>query len=305
MTEPLVSVVIATYNHEKILSQAIESILEQKTDFAFEVIINDDASTDGTATVVKDYAEKYPDIIRPIYQSINQCSIGYKIMPTFLFPEARGKYIAICEGDDYWTDPDKLQKQVSFLENNPDYSASAHQSMKVYDDGTQELFKKRVKPVIHLSDLLETRIFHTASFVFRTQLIRKYPPAPINMHSYDRLLFMLMAANGPIRYFDDCMCVYRLHAGGLSARGTYAKIAKDFNAIPYMVENIPHFPRYRYLAFLHRICFVYPRDKMSVGLILKHYFAFVLYSFSYFPINIWVIIKNTPRMFHRIFNRSK
>lgn len=304
MKEPIVSVVIATYNHQDLLAQSIDSVLSQKTDYPYEIIIHDDASKDTTVDVIRNYAQKYPDVIIPILQVENQCSKGLKIMPTFLFPAARGKYIAICEGDDYWTDLNKLQKQIDFLEANSDYAASAHQSL-IVTERSQRLFNENVPADIHLSDLLETRIFHTASFIFRTELIRKYPPTPVNMHSYDRLLFMLIASNGPIRYFDDVMCVYRKHESGLSARGKYKTIAKDFNVVPYLIENIPNFPKNKYLAFLHRICFIYPRDKMPLRLVLKHYFSFIYYSFSYFPNNLWPIIKNTGRMFYRLILGSE
>ena len=119
--EPLVSICCITYNHEKYIRDAIEGFLVQKTNFPIEIIIHDDASTDKTATVIKKYEEKYPDLFICIYQNENQYSKGIKPFRTYVFPKARGKYIAICEGDDYWTDPNKLQKQVDFLEAHPEY----------------------------------------------------------------------------------------------------------------------------------------------------------------------------------------
>jgi len=118
---PLVSICCITYNHVSYIMEAIDSFLMQETTFPFEILIHDDASTDGTTDIIIDYANKYPDIIRTIIQTENQYSKGGLINPRFVFPKARGKYIALCEGDDYWTDKTKLQKQVNFLENNPDY----------------------------------------------------------------------------------------------------------------------------------------------------------------------------------------
>ena len=115
--EILVSICCITYNHEKYIRDAIEGFLMQKTDFPFEVLIHDDASTDGTADIIREYETKYPDIIKPIYQTENQYSKGIKISATYNYPRAKGKYIALCEGDDYWIDPYKLQKQVDFLEH--------------------------------------------------------------------------------------------------------------------------------------------------------------------------------------------
>ena len=120
-TEPLVSIDCITYNHEAYIRDALEGFLMQKTDFTFEVLIHDDASTDQTANIIRKYEKKYPDIIKPIYQKDNQYSKGIQISRQFQYPRARGKYIAICEGDDYWIDPYKLQKQVDFLEAHHDY----------------------------------------------------------------------------------------------------------------------------------------------------------------------------------------
>ena len=122
--KPLVSILCATYNQKDFIAQTIESFLMQKVDFPIEIIVHDDASTDGTAEIVKEYADKYPDIIKPIFQKENQHSKKTGIWNTFIYPKAQGKYYADCEGDDYWTDPNKLQRQVDFLESHPEYSLS-------------------------------------------------------------------------------------------------------------------------------------------------------------------------------------
>ena len=114
---PLVSICCLAFNHEPYIREALEGFLMQKTDFPIEVLIHDDASTDGTASIIREYEERFPDIIKPIYQTENQYSKGIKnISGIFNFPRAKGKYIAMCEGDDYWTDPYKLQKQIDFLD---------------------------------------------------------------------------------------------------------------------------------------------------------------------------------------------
>ena len=119
---PLVSVRCLTYNQKKYIKDALDGFVKQITDFSFEVIVHDDASTDGTAAIVKEYAEKYPDIIKPIFETENQYSKHDGSLRRIMNEACKGKYIAYCEGDDYWTDPYKLQKQVSFLEKHPDYS---------------------------------------------------------------------------------------------------------------------------------------------------------------------------------------
>lgn len=140
-TAPLISIACITYNHEKYIRRCIEGFLNQKTSFEIEIIIHDDASTDNTANIVKEYADKYPNLILTILQTENKFSEGIKIWPTFVYPRARGKYIAFCEGDDYWTDPLKLQKQSDFLEANPEYSLCSHETFYTYIDDPDGLRK--------------------------------------------------------------------------------------------------------------------------------------------------------------------
>ena len=125
----MVSVLVATYNHEKYIRETLDGILNQKTNFKYDVIVHDDASTDHTAEIVKEYEKKYPDIIRGIYQQTNQfynCNISAK----YLYPQIKGKYFAVLDGDDYWIDENKLQMQVDFLEKHPDYSMCMHNAIK-------------------------------------------------------------------------------------------------------------------------------------------------------------------------------
>ncbi len=115
----LVSISCLTYNHFPYIRQCLNGFIMQRTTFAFEVLIHDDASTDGTAEIIREYELRYPNIVKPIYQIENQYSKGVKVQLVYNYPRAKGKYIAFCEGDDYWSDPYKLQKQVDILENNP------------------------------------------------------------------------------------------------------------------------------------------------------------------------------------------
>ncbi len=118
---PIVSVLCQVYNHESYIKQCLEGIIMQKTQFKFEVLIHDDASTDNSAAIIKEYELKYPDLIKPLYQTQNQYSQNKRVFSNIQLPRVSGKYIAICEGDDYWTDEYKLQKQVDFLDNHDDY----------------------------------------------------------------------------------------------------------------------------------------------------------------------------------------
>jgi len=132
-TKPLVTIACITFNHEKYIRETLESFLMQKTSFPVEIIVHDDASTDNTSKIVKDYEVNFPHLFRNIYQTENQYSKGKSMFAGFVFPKARGKYIALCEGDDYWTDPLKLQKQVEFLEENEEYILSFHPWVELYE----------------------------------------------------------------------------------------------------------------------------------------------------------------------------
>lgn len=114
----LVSVVCDVYNHEPYLRQCFDGFVMQRTNFKFEVLVHDDASTDKSAEIIIEYTNKYPDIFKPIIQKENQYSKGVGIWKTYQFPRVKGKYVALCEGDDYWTDPLKMQKQYDVLENS-------------------------------------------------------------------------------------------------------------------------------------------------------------------------------------------
>lgn len=137
----LVSICCLTYNHEKYIKDCLNGFLCQKTNFKFEVLIHDDASTDSTPDIIRQYEALYPDIIKPIYQKVNQYSQGIAMSATYLYPIAKGKYIAKCEGDDYWIDPDKLQMQVDFLEENPEYGL-CYTKAKVFDQEKQKMLLK-------------------------------------------------------------------------------------------------------------------------------------------------------------------
>ena len=154
--EIIVSICCATYNHQKYIRDAIEGFLMQKTTFPFEILIHDDASTDGTADIIREYEAKYPDIIKPIYQRENQYSKGIKISQVYQFPRAQGKYIALCEGDDYWIDPHKLQKQVDYLERNPHVSFVATNYF-IYDEITKGTRKVAISKRIDFYTLLKRK----------------------------------------------------------------------------------------------------------------------------------------------------
>ena len=225
---PLVSIFTLTYNHAPYIRQCLDGFLMQKTDFPFEVIINDDASTDGTTEIVREYESKYPDIIKPIYHSENRYSKGERgFWSRYCLPKSRGKYIAICEGDDYWIDPLKLQKQVDFLEENPEYALS-HTKFQFYiqedsshiDHDDSFILGKSDKRDIMFNVLRNNRYrIQTNTALFRKDdYVAVIDSDPfLYKSSYflmgDTQLWIGLLQKGEIHYLKDCTAIYRLHSG--------------------------------------------------------------------------------------------
>lgn len=219
-----VSVVVTTYNHKSYIKQCLDGILMQQTTSPFEIILGEDESSDGTREICKEYAKKYPDKISLFLRSRKDV-IYINGNPTgrFNFIEnlkvAKGKYIALCEGDDYWTDPLKLQKQVDFLEANDDFSGCFHNTMFI--DETQvnsklEPWRVYNKNIFMLEDTISTlALFHTSSFVFR-RINLSIPNWFISVQSADMALFALIASQGLLYRMDEYMSVYRKNAIGIT-----------------------------------------------------------------------------------------
>ncbi|APM40297.1 glycosyltransferase family 2 protein [Clostridium kluyveri] len=211
-----VSINCITYNHEKYISDAIESFLMQKTNFKYEILIHDDASTDNTVNIIKRYKKKYPDLIKPIFQKENQYSKGIKrIDYRFNVSRAKGKYIAMCEGDDYWTNPYKLQKQVDYMEAHPECSMCFHSSKFVNVDKKSTGKFARIfnsSAIVPMRDILEKSspgYIPTASRMYRKKLIENPPKWFYDSDVGDFPMSLFLATKGYFYYMDDNMSAYR------------------------------------------------------------------------------------------------
>lgn len=265
---PLVSIQCAVYNHALYLRQCLDGFVMQKTNFAFEAIVHDDASTDGSAAIIREYAEKYPDIIKPIYETENQYSKQdgslMRIMNAAICPDA--KYITICEGDDYWIDPYKLQKQVDFLEANLDYGMVCTNH---YEEINGILHKKPVRNINdyprdgYLFDtLLKGNIISTLTICYRYDLYKKFQKH-LETVGLDRCLNLCIASVSKIYFLDEITSVYRILAESASHSRSNVKLLKSYSeftaltlkTLEYLGQNkekINAFliPRNRYLLFL-------------------------------------------------------
>lgn len=219
MDYPRLSVVCLAYNAAPYIRQALDGFLMQKTRFPFEVLIHDDASTDGTADIIREYAERFPDIVRPVFQRENQFSKGVAASSAFLWPLIRGKYVAMCEGDDYWTDPLKLQKQVDWLDAHPDSSVCFHPVVVHFEDGSHKdsayPMPKDCPDGFTFEGLLRHNFIQTNSVVFRWKLKSREDEVPADITPRDWFTNLLHAEKGPIGFIPEAMGVYRRHQGGV------------------------------------------------------------------------------------------
>ncbi|MFR9166877.1 MAG: glycosyltransferase [Dysgonomonas sp.] len=212
-----VSIPMITYNHESFIAQAIEGIVMQKTSFRIELVIGEDCSTDRTREICVEYQKKYPDIIRLNLQKQN---VGAEQNFHTTYFMCTGKYIAMCEGDDYWTDPDKLQKQVSFLEQNPDFVMSTHNSAILGHNKKLFYNPPLNQTILTTEDIIRNGwIVMTASIVFKRDAF-SYPEWFDSIENNDYVLQMLLSTKGSVNYIPEYMSVYRRHAGGVTAHFT-------------------------------------------------------------------------------------
>ncbi|EMF45859.1 putative glycosyltransferase [Planococcus halocryophilus Or1] len=216
--DALVSVDCLAYNHEKYIAEAIESFLMQKTNFDFEILIHDDASTDKTAAIIREYEEKYPDLIKPLYQKHNLFSQGATMLQINQ-RRAKGKYIAICEGDDFWTDPYKLQKQVDYLEANPECDLCVHSAYQYSEALNKVVGKVRPSRKSRMFSAEETilgggELFPTNSMVYRRVKADDVPGFYFDAGYGDYPLAIHLAHNGQVHYMDEEMSVYRVDVKG-------------------------------------------------------------------------------------------
>lgn len=265
---PLVSINCLTYNHIQYIRQCLDGFLMQKTDFKFEVLVHDDASTDGTADIIREYEAKYPDIIKPIYQTENQYKkgrglcIGYDLQ----IKRARGKYIADCEGDDFWTDPLKLQKQVDFLEANPDYGFIGTGFVYLVGDGVEWKEKKGPEGgdyvmMLHKKYSMGTlnaeksgnivlygNVFeytkkqpacHTASVVYRKSIVEPFS----DKIAGDWPLQAVLAHDSKYAFIEDITCMYRTHSESImnanSLEGNLSRCVWSINNRRMLEELFP------------------------------------------------------------------
>ncbi|OIV41546.1 glycosyltransferase [Flavobacterium johnsoniae] len=241
-TKPVVSILCDTFNHEGFIKETLEGFLKQETTFPFEIIVHDDASKDATPVIVKEYAERYPLIIKTVLQKENQYSQKINFWSDVTFPMAQGKYIALCEGDDYWIDELKLQKQVDFLESNPDYVITW---TDFYTRKGTELvpndFKESLPSVytVDFDTLFKPYCTYTLTCLFRTDAV---DPQDYKKFKYgkDNTLYALALCHGKGAFMNFQAAVYRWHSGGVySLKTPFFQRYSSYQNIKEILEKIP------------------------------------------------------------------
>lgn len=231
----LVTIKCLVYNHEPYLRKCLDGFVMQQTTFPFEAIVHDDASTDNSAEIIREYAEKYPDIIKPILETENQYSKEDGSLSRIMREAARGKYIALCEGDDYWTDPHKLQMQVSFLESNPDYTMCCHGAKNENEDGLIWFTTNNGHNNPSVCEIIEGGggMIPTMSIVYRNSLSGGLKDFNEGISIGDYPLNIYCALKGKVMFMDDVMGIHTLgakdswHVRIANDKGKYESFLKE------------------------------------------------------------------------------
>lgn len=222
MDDVLVTIQCLTYNHVNYIRQCLNSFLMQKTKFKFEVFVHDDASTDGTTDIIREFSLNFPHIIKPLIEIENLYSKkdGSLMRKVNDSSNYKGKYIACCEGDDYWLDPLKLQKQIDYLEEHPECSLSASNGLVLWDGGYKRptYFNNCfISRGYSIDELVEKWCFPTSSLVFRKDILERFPDWIYKIYSGDQTIILLSAYYGSIYCLGETTCVYRRSVTNVSS----------------------------------------------------------------------------------------
>lgn len=289
MENILVSIICITFNQEKYIAQALDSLINQKTKYKYEIIVHDDASTDSTPNIIKEYAKKYPDKIVAVYEKENQHDKIVKtgkgtIIGDLCFPLAKGKYIAFCEGDDYWITEDCIEKKVAFLESHPEYCALLHRT-HFFDCKENKFFAYSNPSTCEYDFTLKDAVFlrsHTTGWMIRKDIYEIELPKHLKGYRKftDQGFGLYTALVGKVRYIPDVMSVWRK-----GVEGSYTSRHQNFSK----KEKNSHYKKrvafYKYLVdTLPKEYKIYAKNEIN-ELKISHYkfkHNYFLYAYHHF-----------------------
>lgn len=265
----LVSACIITYNQVNYIRDCIEGALMQEVDFGYEIVIADDCSTDGTSEICADYAAKFPNLIKHFRRDKN---LGPNRNVLKAYGECKGKYIAVCEGDDYWSNSNKIYLQFRLLSNNTKYAGSFHNTIIINEEGKQQerIYGANQKTELSSKDVLsKVAPFHTSSFMFKREAI-KYPSWIYNVVSLDIAIFSIISQQGLLVKVERNMSVYRKHKGGsTSSEDVVRNYHKDrIRLLGYLNK----FHRYRYNRKIYQVICYHFGASSDLGFIRRVYY---------------------------------
>ena len=262
----IVAIHCLVYNHEPYLRDCFDGFVMQKTNFRFVAIVHDDCSTDKSADVIREYADKYPDIIKPIYETENQYKKGGFGLINFIMDNAihatGAKYVAMCEGDDYWTDPYKLQKQVDRMDSHPDYVACFHNAVVDYGSSKRLFNTLSENHYPTTEDIIERKWFISTQTLLYRNLHIECPKWGYQVINGDYLKELLLAKEGKFYYMDDVMAVYRCFGQGISATWNDNKI-KLYDGLIYLLSNMKEYYAGKYADSFNRSIAGYEQMKQD------------------------------------------
>lgn len=304
----LVAIHCLVYNHEPYLRQCLDGFVMQKTNFRYVAVVHDDASTDNSAAIIREYAEKYPDIIKPIFETENQWSKHDGSLDRIMnaaIDATEAKYVAICEGDDYWTDSYKLQKQVDFMEIHPDFSMCCHgadvlnETSRVVDCACEKMSAREYFP----DDVFPTWQIPTASIVYRKTEVDAYTLRNADAFTVGDVILILKCIHvGRVWGFADHMSVYRMNPGGVTSQvGTWndkLKLCKHYEALMLNFPRIDTDYCHRFIAMINYTNFrqskEYKTKMKSLWIAIKNKPTYV----------IWKLLKLKPKPRNDLFYRN-
>lgn len=277
MSDILVSICCCAYNQENYIARALDSFLMQKTRFGIEVLVHDDASTDRTADIIREYASEYPEIIKPVCQTENKYSRGIKVNKVYNFSRAKGKYIALCEGDDYWNDPFKLQKQADAMEADADCSLCVH-SASIVDANGKERGAARPftgQKIYSPDEVIRGGggLFATNSMFFPAAYIDQLPEFYNACPVGDYPLAIFLSFKGKVLYLDEPMSTYRymaLNSWSSKIRKDLASSLKTISGIERMLARANKYSSYKYAVPIWGVLLKNETQKCRIALRMKH-----------------------------------
>ena len=279
-----VSIKCAVYNHNGYIRECLQSFVMQKTNFKFEVIVHDDASTDGSADIIREFADKYPDIIKPIFQDQNKYSTGISVLRSYIEPNCIGEYHALCEGDDRWISEDKLQKQVDYLDANPDCYCVVHSSVEHNCLNGEDIVLSRsdIDRDFSLKEIVDGGggLFSTNSIMIRKEVASfKMPSVYIAKTFGDYQIPIYSAILGRVHYMTDCMSLYNKNVKGSWSAKTYGNIEKCIDCasdVISLLTRLDEFYNYKY-----NDCFIDEVQKKTYEReLLKNNYRFIIKNFK-------------------------